>query len=77
MTGIQGLKELFGAKFIRPIIGDRVMHNETRLVGTVQGTSTVHGSMKVPVITVQFDNSTWAWYAAENEFTKVGRSACL
>ena len=68
---MKSLKKLFGLESIRPGIGDRVMHKNTRELGTVQGVATIHGSIKVHALTVLYDNKIVALQLPENEFIKV------
>jgi len=66
------LRQLFRPGMIRPRVGDRVMHLNTRERGTVQGTATVGCSPKVVVLTVAYDNGRTASMVPENEFIKTG-----
>jgi hypothetical protein len=71
------LRDLFkNDRIIRPRIGSRVRHNETRLLGTVQGVAKVKGRIggfDINALTVGYDNGTMGMMVAENEFTVVGR----
>ncbi len=67
------LKQMFKPGIIRPQVGDRVKHNETQELGTVEGRAKISGTPTVWVLTVKYDKGPTAFQVSENEFIKVGR----
>ncbi len=65
------LSRLFRPGAIRPGVGDRVQHVNTKRLGTVTGRATISGSTKVWALTVAYDDGTIATQVPENEFIKV------
>jgi hypothetical protein len=65
------LRQLFDTKLIRPEVGDRVQHNATKRLGTVEGRATINGSLTVAALTVKYDDGERAIQISENEFVKV------
>ena len=71
---MKGLKKLFGiVSSIRPQIGNRVMNKDTRELGFVIGKAEINGTIKVPAISVLYDNGNIGTQISENEFVKVGK----
>jgi hypothetical protein len=66
------LKKLFASKVIQIHVGDRVQHNTSKHRGTVLGTATINGSIKVHAVTVRYDDGYEAIQIPANEFTKIG-----
>ena len=54
-------------------VNDRVRHRTTRLLGTVTQTGLVKGTIKVPTVTVAYDNGQEAVMVPAEEFMKATR----
>lgn len=68
------ISEMFKPNMIRPTIGSRVRHNQTRMLGTVEGRAQISGSTKVWVLNVKYDDGSQGSMVSENEFMVVDKN---